>query len=265
MNFSLNKRWAPVFLALASLLLVASIACGGDSDDGDSGTSSAAAAAPAAPAAPAAKAASAAAAKAAAPGGKSSAAKAAEAAKPAAKAAAAAKGEQAAAAAAAGKAAPAATAAKAAAAVSATKAPTSASGGPEGSLVRAFRTLESVYGLGYVGPYRTSATVQLGGVEESLFNYQNGNPMTPFLVDSWDIDAAGTRARMTLKKGLKFQSPIGYEDTDFGELDAAELVEWFNRSNATTNPESTYGDAGDFAAIFLEAKAMTSTQSKLVL
>ncbi|GIT58702.1 MAG: hypothetical protein Ct9H300mP19_06500 [Dehalococcoidia bacterium] len=80
--------------------------------------------------------------------------------------------------------------------------------------------------------------------------------MNPFLVDTWDIDAAGTRARMTLKSGLKWQSPIGYEDEDFGELNAAELVEWFNRSNATTNPESTYGDGGDFAAIFLEAKAI---------
>ena len=49
MDLSLNKRWAPVLLALAGLLVVAGIACGGsDSDDGGS------AAAPAAPAAPAA-------------------------------------------------------------------------------------------------------------------------------------------------------------------------------------------------------------------
>ncbi|MGB1749362.1 MAG: hypothetical protein ACPHK0_06250, partial [Dehalococcoidia bacterium] len=68
---------------------------------------------------------------------------------------------------------PAATAAQAAA--TNTPAP-SGSTGPEGSLVRAFRTLESVYGIGYVGPYRTSATNQLGGVEEALFNFQNGNP-----------------------------------------------------------------------------------------
>ena len=240
MDLSLNKRWAPVFLALASLLLVASIACGGDSDDGDSGASSGGGeAAAAAPAAPAAAAAPAAKAEAAAAGGKAAA------------------GEKAAAAsgAAAGeKAAPAATVAQAAAV--ATKAPESATGGAEGSIVRAFRTLESVYGIGYVGPYRTSATNQIGGIEEALFNFQDGNPMTPFLVESWDIDAAGTRARMTLKKGLKFQSPVGYEDKDFGELDAAELVEWFNRSNATTNPESTYGDSGDFAAIFLEASVV---------
>ena len=237
MDLSLNKRWAPVLLALAGLLVVAGIACGGsDSDDGGS------AAAPAAPAAAAA----------AAPAEKAAAAEKAEAAAPAAKAESAKAGGKSEAAAAAK---PAATAAKAAA-VKATTAPAAASGGPSGTITRAFRTLESVYGIGYVGPYRGSATNQLGGIEEALFNYEDGDPMHPFLVEKWDIDTAGTRASMTLRSGLKWQSPIGFEDEDFGELNAVELAEWFNRSNATTNPESTYGDAGDFAAIFLEAKAV---------
>jgi len=224
MDLSLNRRFVPVLLALASLLVIAGVACGGDDSDSDGGSSVAATAKPADAADAAAPAATA---KAADAGGTSDSADAA---------------------------APAATVAQAAA--DATKAPDSAMGGAEGTLVRAFRTLEAVYGIGYVGPYRTSATKQIGGVEEPLFNYQDGNPMTPYLIDTWDIDAAGTRARMTLKKGLKWQSPIGYEDQDFGELNAAELVEWFNRSNATTNPESTYGDGGDFAAIFLEAKVI---------
>jgi ABC-type transport system substrate-binding protein len=224
MDLSLNKRLLPVLLALGSLLVIAAVACGGDDGADDAAPGGGGAAATAAPAA---------------------AADAAAAAKPATGGAAGSGAE----------------AAKPAATVSqsttkATVAPSGDMGGPEGTLVRAFRTLESVYGIGYVGPYRGSATNQIGGIEEALFNFQNGNPMTPFLVDTWDIDAAGTRARMTLKKGLKWQSPIGWEDQDFGELNATELVEWFNRSNATTNPESTYGDAGDFAAIFLEAKAV---------
>jgi ABC-type transport system substrate-binding protein len=234
MDLSLNKRWAPVLLALGSLLLIAGVACGGDSDEGDGGgSSSAAAPAKAAPAekaaaaAPAAKAEAAATAKPAAAGKSGSTAK---------------------------EAAPAATVAKDAPA--ATKAPAASTGGPQGELVRAFTTLESVYGIGYVGPYRGSATNQIGGIEEGLFVFEDGNPMTPFLIDTWDIDPAGTRVQMTLKEGIDWQNPIGYEDKDFGELNAAELVEWFNRSNATTNPESTYGDSGDFAAIFLEAKVI---------
>lgn len=218
----LKRRWVPMLLALGSLLVIAAVACGGD--DGTDGDSSTGGDAPAA----AATAQPAATARPATGGGDAAAA-------PTAK--------------------PAATVA--AAATSTPKPDDGGSmGGPSGSLVRAFTTLESVYGIGYVGPYRGSATNQIGGIEETLFNFQNGNPMTPFLVDTWDIDSAGTRARMTLKKGLKWQAPRGYESTDWGELNAAELVEWFNRSNATTNPDSTYGDAGDFAAIFLEATAV---------
>ncbi len=257
MDLSLiKKRGVLVLFALASLLVIAAVACGSDDGDGD--------AAPAAPAAPAAAAAAkpAEAAAAAAKAKSAEGAAAAATAKPAAAAAAGAAAEDAAAsgdaaaAAAAGEAATAAPAATAAqAAATNTPAPVS-TGGPSGELVYGMRVVESVYGIGYVGPYRGSATNQLGGVEEGLFIFDNGNPMTPNLVDTWDIDPAGTRAVMTLKKGLKWQSPIGYEDRDFGELNAAELVEWFNRSNATTNPDTTYGDAGDFAAIFLEAKVI---------
>ena len=230
MDFSLNKRFLPVLLALGSLLVIAAVACGGDDGADDAAPAGGGVAATAAPAAAAAAAEDAEDAAAAKPATGGAAGAGAEAAKPAA------------------------TVAQETA--KATAAPSGSTGGPTGTLVRAFRTLESVYGIGYVGPYRGSATNQIGGIEEALFNFQNGNPMTPFLVDTWDIDSAGTRARMTLKKGLKWQSPIGFEDKDFGELNAAELVEWFNRSNATTNPETTYGDGGDFAAIFLEAKVI---------
>jgi len=238
MDLSLIKRrWAPTLIALGSLLVIAAVACGGDDGAGDapSGAAAPAAAATAKPAEGAAAAATA---------------------KPAADAAAAATAQPAEGAAMVATAEPAATVAQAAAINTPAPASGGSMGGPSGTLVYGLRTLESVYGIGYVGPYRTSATRQLGGVEESLFVFENGNPMTPNLIDTWDIDSAGTRARLTLKKGLKWQSPIGFEDKDFGELNAAELVEWFNRSNSTTNPDSTYGDAGDFAAIFLEAKAI---------
>ena len=135
----------------------------------------------------------------------------------------------------------------------ATTAPSGPADGPTGSLVRAFPTLEAVYGIGYVGPYRTSATNQIGGVEENFFIYKNGDALTPELIDSFEIDPAGTKVTFTLKEGIPFQAPRGFESRDFGMLDAAEAVEWFNRSNATTNPDSTYGDAGDLAGIFLEA------------
>jgi len=124
------------------------------------------------------------------------------------------------------------------------------------TLVYAFTTLEAVYGISYAGPYRDSATEQLGGVMEYFFVYDEGTPMYPMLVDTWEIDPAGTKVTLKMKSGIKFQPPVGFESVDFGELDAAEVVEWFNRSNATTNPDSTYPDGGDLAAVFLEASVV---------
>ncbi|MDA0232017.1 MAG: hypothetical protein O3C69_00850, partial [Chloroflexi bacterium] len=87
-------------------------------------------------------------------------------------------------------------------------------------------TVEAVYGIGYVGPYRGSATNQIGGIEESFFVFKDGNALTPELVDTFSIDPAGTKVTISLKQGIPFQAPRGFENRDFGVLDAAEAVEW---------------------------------------
>ena len=96
-------------------------------------------------------------------------------------------------------------------------------------------------------------------MEEYFYVFENGDPMTPELVESWDIDPAGTRVRMTMRQGpdgngVPYNSPVGFEDMDFGVADADSIVRYFNESNATTNPDTTYGNSGDLAAIFLEAQ-----------
>ncbi len=120
------------------------------------------------------------------------------------------------------------------------------------------RRVGAVIGLPTVSPYRSTPTIA-GGVEEYFFHYENDDPMTPELVESWDIDPAGTRVRMTMRKGLggagiPFNSPVAYEDIDFGVVDADNVVRYFNESNITTNPHTTYGNSGDLADIFLEAR-----------
>ena len=136
-------------------------------------------------------------------------------------------------------------------------------GGPSGvseaaQVAIGVRRVPAVVGLPTVGPYADTPT-QLGGVEEYFFHHENGNPMTPELVESWDIDPAGTRVRLTMRRGpngdgMPFNPPLGYEDLDFGVVDADAVVRYFNESNATTNPVTTYGNSGDLANVFLEAK-----------
>ena len=122
----------------------------------------------------------------------------------------------------------------------------------------AIRRVSAVIGLPTIGPYAGTPT-HGGGVEEYFYHFENGDPMTPELVESWDIDPAGTRVSMTMRQhpdggGIPFNPPAGYEDLDFGVVDADSVVRYFNESNATTNPDTTYGNSGDLAAIFLEAK-----------
>ncbi|MCH7738551.1 MAG: hypothetical protein IIC93_00215 [Chloroflexi bacterium] len=164
---------------------------------------------------------------------------------------------------------PAATAASAATATArpaavaeATTAPAK-TGGPEGDVTYAIRRVNSIYGVAYTGPYRGSAHQQTGGIEEYMFIMgSDGNAMTPQLAESWSVDPAGTKVTLTVKSGIPWHAPLGSENLDatFGDFIADDVTLWMNTGNSTTNPESTYPDAGDFAAVFLEAKTIdTST------
>ena len=207
-----TKRWAMALTALASLLVVAAVACGGDEA---TTTAPQATKAPQAP-------------------------QAAPTAKPAAPAATAV------------PAAPAATAVPKAAAT-ATTAPAAVASGPSGKVTWAIRLVDGIYGIPFVGPYRSSAPFGLG-INERLFWYDKGDPMAPWVAESWAIDPAGTKATIVIKKGIKWQAPADSAGLDLGEIDAEDVVWWMNTGNATTNPETTYPDGGDFAAIFLQAK-----------
>jgi ABC-type transport system substrate-binding protein len=229
------RRWGFLPLMVAVAVTAFGLACG--SSEAPAPAAAAATARPAEAAAPAAKAA--AAAKAA----------------PAAKAAAAATARPAEKGMAAEEAAPAATARPAEKAAEA-MAPEAMEEDVE--VVMAVRRVAAVIGLPTIGPYAGTPT-HGGGVEEYFYHFENGDPMTPELVESWDIDPAGTRVSMTMRQhpdggGIPFNPPAGFEDMDFGVSDADSVVRYFNESNATTNPDTTYGNSGDLAAIFLEAK-----------
>ena len=113
-----------------------------------------------------------------------------------------------------------------------------------------------VSGLPTVG-FGTTPT-QSGGVEDYFFHYEGTDPMTPELVEAWDIDPAGTRLQLTMRKGrdgtgIPFNSPVGYEDIDFGVADADNVVRYFNESNVNTNIESRYLASHYLSEHFLEA------------
>ncbi|MSQ07985.1 MAG: hypothetical protein EXR44_01585 [Dehalococcoidia bacterium] len=206
-----TKRWALALTALASLLVVVAVACGG----GEATTT-----APQATKAPAAP-------------------RAAATAKPAAAAATSV------------PAAPTATAVAKAVAIATAAPAAAAASGPQGKVTWAIRVVEGIYGMPFIGPYRGSAGGSLG-IYEYMFWYDKGDAMAPMMAESWSIDPAGTKVTMKIRKGIAWQSPIDAPGLVLGDFDADDFEWWMNTSNATTNPESTHGDAGDFAAIFLK-------------
>ena len=125
-------------------------------------------------------------------------------------------------------------------------------------LVWGKKKIEGVFGLRWQGPYRTSAVIDMQGVEEPLFIYKNGTPMEPYTADSWDVSADGKYLNIKIKKGIDFNSPKGFESVDFGEFDANDVCWYFNNANPSVNAESTDPNGGDYAAVFGKCEVVDS-------
>ncbi len=125
-------------------------------------------------------------------------------------------------------------------------------------LVWGKKKIEGVFGLRWQGPYKTSAVIDMQGVEEPLFKYKNGTPMDPYTAESWDVSADGKYLNITIKKGINFQSPKGFETVDIGEFDANDVCWYFNSANPSTNAESTDPNGGDYAAVFGKCEVVDS-------
>jgi ABC-type transport system substrate-binding protein len=95
------------------------------------------------------------------------------------------------------------------------------------------------------------------GVAEPLFRDGDEGVMTPWLAESWAINKDATMATITIKKGIRWITPsFNNPGIDFGEFTAEDVAWSLNQANAATNPASTDTDAGDFSAVFGEARAV---------
>lgn len=143
------------------------------------------------------------------------------------------------------------------AASTSTPVPTRVSNTPSGSVTMALFEVFAPNAVEYLSPGgRPSGPVQTGIIRETLFHFRDGDVMTPNLVDTWSIDHAGTVVSMTLKPGIPWYAPRAAANMDFGTLDALDVVEYLNRTNAAINPDCTGVNCGDFAALFGEARVV---------
>lgn len=87
------------------------------------------------------------------------------------------------------------------------------------------------------------------GIGETMFLRAEDDSTLPWLATAWTVEPDLSGATMTIQSGVKFHVVDG---NDFGELNAHDVAFSMNDSNATTNPNSIHGQAGDFAGLFKE-------------
>jgi ABC-type transport system substrate-binding protein len=94
------------------------------------------------------------------------------------------------------------------------------------------------------------------GMGETMFLRADDDSTLPWLATDWSIESDLSGATMTIQSGVKFHVVDG---NDFGELTAQDVAWSMNNANATTNPNSIHGQAGDFAGLFKEWVAINDT------
>jgi len=117
---------------------------------------------------------------------------------------------------------------------------------PEGTLVFAWNAVAQAAG---VNQYGVAEIIVGWGVSEQLFRQSATNPEEGWLAESFEIEPDGSKMTIKLRQGIQFHD--GY-----GELTAEDLVWNLNNANGTTNPQSIHGQAGDYAALYGEARAI---------
>ncbi len=91
------------------------------------------------------------------------------------------------------------------------------------------------------------------GIGETMFLRGSDDSAQPWLASDWSLETDLSGATLTIQSGVKFHVVDG---KDFGELTAEDVAWSMNDANATTNSNSIHGQAGDFASLFREWKAV---------
>ena len=94
------------------------------------------------------------------------------------------------------------------------------------------------------------------GIGETLFRRAPDDSHLPWLATDFTIASDLSSATVKIQTGVPFQVVDGY---DAGDMTAADVAWSMNDANATTNPESIHGQAGDFAGLWGEWTAIDDT------
>ncbi|MDP3061954.1 MAG: ABC transporter substrate-binding protein [Chloroflexota bacterium] len=131
-----------------------------------------------------------------------------------------------------------------------TPTPTAAPIKPSGAVIMTLVALDAMVGDPAQAPYRNWEQSQTLDITEALFNISDkGDPMGAWLASGWSVAPDGKKITINIRKGIPWITPPQAPGKNFGEVTADDVVWMFNYHNAFTNPKSSSGDAGDYAAV----------------
>lgn len=125
-------------------------------------------------------------------------------------------------------------------------------GTPAGTAVIAVADVADENGLNQA---QSPEFVHYWGLGETLFLRAEDDSEINWLATGYQIEPDLSGATITIREGVPFQNHRG----DFGNMTAEDVAWSMNNANATTNPESIHGQAGDFAGLWGEWTAVDDT------
>jgi ABC-type transport system substrate-binding protein len=96
------------------------------------------------------------------------------------------------------------------------------------------------------------------GFFDALLVHDGTDPLAPFAAEAWEINAAGDELTLTIRDGLKVNTPEVFAGQDFGVLTAEDVAWNMNRQNAVVNPSLGAAIGAQLGATFAECNAVDS-------
>ena len=124
------------------------------------------------------------------------------------------------------------------------------------TITMAIREVSEQFGDFAVQTYGGSpGEIQMGYFDQLLV-HDGVDPLSPFAAEEWSINDAGNELTLTIRQGMKVNTPEAFAGEDFGELNAHDVAWNMNVQNAVVNPSLGAAIGAQLGGTFGEAIAV---------
>jgi ABC-type transport system substrate-binding protein len=107
-----------------------------------------------------------------------------------------------------------------------------------------------------VQTYGASPSEVAIGIFDQPLVHDGENPLAPFAAEAWSINPAGDELTLTIRKGMKVNTPEVFAGKDFGFITAEDVAWSMNQQNAVVNKDLGAAIGAQLGATFEECNAV---------